>query len=230
MDYIYQGIWKALELILAGDREVFHTALLSLRISSVAILFASLVGIPLGFIIATNDFLGKRALITVFNTLMALPTVVVGLLVYSLISRQGPLSPLGLLFTPGAMIIGQVILASPIVVSLTISAIQAVDPKVRLTALTLGANSWQTAWSIFSEARFPLMAAVIAGFGRVIAEVGCALIVGGNIRGYTRTMTTAIALEVGKGEFSFALALGFILLTLAFSINLCFHYLQAKKT
>jgi tungstate transport system permease protein len=229
MDYILEGVWKAWVLISSFDREVFSIAWLSIEISTAATIFASLIGIPFGFMIGNNNFIGKRALITLFNTLMALPTVVVGLLVYSFISRQGPLGPWELLFTPKAMIIGQVILATPIIISLTISATQGVDPRVRVTALTLGANNLQMAWSILTEARFALMAAIIAGFGRVIAEVGCALVVGGNIRGYTRTMTTAIALEATKGEFGFALALGFILLTLAFSVNIFFHILQAKR-
>lgn len=229
MEYIFEGIWEALRLIFSLDREVFSTVLLSLKISTSATIFASLVGISLGFIIAEHDFWGKRGAITIFNTLMALPTVVVGLLLYSFISRQGPLGPLGLLFTPRAMMIGQFILASPIIVALTISATQGVDPRVKFTAMTLGASSLRTALTVLSEARFALLAAVIAGFGRLIAEVGCALMVGGNIRGYTRTMTTAIALETAKGEFGFGLALGFILLTVAFSVNIFFHWLQSRR-
>jgi tungstate transport system permease protein len=160
---------------------------------------------------------------------MALPTVVVGLLVYSLISRQGPLGPLELLFTPKAMVIGQFILATPIIVALTISATQAIDPRVKITAMTLGAGPLRTAVTVLSEAKFALMAAVVAGFGRVIGEVGCALMVGGNIRGYTRTMTTAISLETAKGEFAFGLALGFILLTVAFVVNILLHRLQSRE-
>ena len=229
MDYILVGIWKACELIFSLDREVFEITLLSLRVSAVATISASLVGIPIGFIIGTEDFFGKRTLITLFNTLMAFPTVVVGLLLYSFISRQGPLGPLGLLFTPWAMVIGQFVLATPIVVALTISATQGIDPRVRLTALSMGANTFQTALTVLSEARFALISAVIAGFGRVITEVGCALMVGGNIRGYTRIMTTAIALETSKGEFAFSLALGLILLMVAFLVNVFFHWLQGRK-
>lgn len=229
MDYILVGIWKACELIFSLDREVFDITLLSLRVSAIATIFASLVGIPIGFIIGTEDFFGKRTLITLFNTLMAFPTVVVGLLLYSLISRQGPLGLLGLLFTPWAMVIGQFVLATPIVVALTISATQGIDPRVRLTALSMGANTFQTARTVLSEARFALISAVIAGFGRIITEVGCALMVGGNIRGYTRIMTTAIALETSKGEFAFSLALGFILLMVAFLVNIFFHWLQGRR-
>jgi tungstate transport system permease protein len=229
MEYILSGIKEALTLILSLDRDVFSTVLLSLRVSTTAILFSSLAGVPLGFLIGSSEFWGKKVIITIFNTLLALPTVVVGLLVYSFISRQGPLGPLGLLFTPNAMVIGQFILATPIIVALTISATQGVDTRVRLTAMTLGAGPLQTTLTVLSEARFALMAAVIAGFGRVIAEVGCALMIGGNIRGYTRIITTAIALETSKGEFGFGLALGFILLIMAFSVNILFHYAQSKK-
>jgi tungstate transport system permease protein len=228
MGYILGGIEDALKLILSLDRDVFSTVLLSLRVSATATLFSSLVGVPLGFVIGSGEFRGKKLLVTIFNTLMAFPTVVVGLLVYSFISRQGPLGPLGLLFTPQAMVIGQFILATPIIVALTISATQGIDPRVKLTAMTLGAGHLRTATTILLEARFALMAAVIAGFGRVIGEVGCAMMVGGNIRGYTRTMTTAIALETAKGEFGFGLSLGFILLVVAFSVNILLHWLQSE--
>jgi tungstate transport system permease protein len=229
MEYILGGMWKALGLIFSLDREIFSIALLSLRVSTIATFLSSLVGVPVGFIIGSSEFWGKKGLTAIFNTLMALPTVVVGLLLYSLISRQGPLGPLELLFTPKAMVIGQFILATPIIVALTISATQAIDPRVKITAMTLGAGPLRTAVTVLSEARFALMAAVVAGFGRVIGEVGCALMVGGNIRGYTRTMTTAIALETAKGEFAFGLALGFILLTIAFFVNIVFHWLQSRE-
>ncbi len=229
MEYILGGMWKALGLIFSLDREIFSISLLSLKVSTIAIFLSSLAGVPLGFIIGSGQFWGKKGLTAIFNTLMALPTVVVGLLVYSLISRQGPLGPLELLFTPKAMVIGQFILATPIIVALTISATQAIDPRVKITAMTLGAGPLRTAVTVLSEAKFALMAAVVAGFGRVIGEVGCALMVGGNIRGYTRTMTTAISLETAKGEFAFGLALGFILLTVAFVVNILLHRLQSRE-
>jgi tungstate transport system permease protein len=229
MEYLWGGIKGAVLLIISWDAEIFRTVLLSLRISLASTLIASLIGIPIGFLISTHEFPLKRPIITVFNTLLSLPTVVVGLFLYSLLSRKGPFGPLGLLFTPTAMVIGQCILATPIIVALTISAIQAMDPRAKITAMTLGAGSLRTALTVLSEARFALTAAVIAGFGRVIAEVGTAMMVGGNIKGYTRTMTTAIALETAKGEFAFGLALGCILLFVAFSINIMFHYFQAKK-
>lgn len=229
MEYIWGGMWKALGLIFSLDREIFSIALLSLKVSTIATFLSSLVGVPLGFIIGSGQFWGKKGLTAIFNTLMALPTVVVGLLVYSLISRQGPLGPLELLFTPKAMVIGQFILATPIIVALTISATQAIDPRVKITAMTLGAGPLRTAVTVLSEAKFALLAAVVAGFGRVIGEVGCALMVGGNIRGYTRTITTAISLETAKGEFAFGLALGFILLTVAFVVNILLHWLQSRE-
>lgn len=229
MEYILEGIWKALRLIFSLDSEIFSIALLSLKVSTTATILSSLIGVPVGFIIGTGEFWGKKVLITIFNTFMAFPTVVVGLLVYSFISRQGPLGPLGLLFTPTAMVIGQFILAAPIIIAFTVSATQGIDPRVKLTAMTLGAGLLRRAITILSEARFALMAAVTAGFGRVIAEVGCALMIGGNIKGYTRTMTTAISLETSKGEFAFGLALGFILLAVAFFVNILLHWLQSRR-
>jgi len=230
MDYLREGLTTALKLIFTFDPEVMNCTWVSLKISSVAIIFASLVGIPLGFLIGSNEFKGKRTVITLFNTMMALPTVVVGLFVFSFISRQGPLGILGLLFTPTAMIIGQFILATPIIIALSISAIQGIDPKVRITAITLGARSYQVVITIMQEARFAIMAALIAGFGRIIGEVGSAMMLGGNIRGYTRSITTAIALETSKGEFSLGLALGIILLTVALSVNIMLRYLQQKTS
>ena len=229
MEYLWGGIQGAIVLIISLDAEVFRTVLLSLRISLLATLLASLIGIPLGFLISAHEFSFKRPIITFFNTLLSLPTVVVGLFLYSLLSNRGPFGPLGLLFTPTAMVIGQFILATPIIVALTISAIQSMDPRAKMTAMTLGAGPVRTAVTVLLEARFALTAAVIAGFGRVIAEVGTAMMVGGNIKGYTRIITTAIALETAKGEFAFALALGCILLFVAFFINVLFQYFQGKR-
>ena len=229
MDYISEGIIRAFQLIISFDPEVMEVVLTSLRVSSSAILLASLVGVPLGILVGFKNFPGKRLVITVLNTLLALPTVVVGLLVYSFISRRGPLGFLDLLFTPNAMIIGQFILVSPIVISLTISAVQGIEGRIRETALTLGAKDWQVAVRTILEARFAVLAAVITAFGRAIAEIGAAIILGGNIKGFTRTITTAIALEHSKGEFGFALALGVILLTVALVINVALQYLQGYR-
>ena len=229
MDYLLDGIVTALQLIVTLDAEVTHCTLVSLQVSAIAILLASLVGLPCSFLIGMYDFQGKKTVITLFNTLMAIPTVVIGLFVFSFISRQGPLGVLGLLFTPAAMVIGQFLLATPIVVALSYAAIQGIDPRVKMTALTLGARSHQVIITLLLEARFAIIAAVIAGFGRVIGEVGSAMMLGGNIRGYTRTISTAIALETSKGEFSLGLALGMILLTVALSVNIALRYLQHKS-
>ena len=229
MVFIIEGIQKAFQLILTLDREIFIIVLVSLRVSLTAVVLASLLGVYLGFLMAVKDYWGKRFSVSLVNTLLALPTVVVGLIVYSLISRRGPLGVFGLLYSPSAMIIGQFILATPIIIALTHSAVQGIDKRVRNTALTLGATESQSAWMVIKEARYAVLAAVITGFGRVIAEVGAAMMLGGNIKGSTRTMTTAIALETSKGEFGFGIALGIILLIIAFSINTLLHYFQSKK-
>jgi|Deesub1362A_J573_1020465.scaffolds.fasta_scaffold00592_5 tungstate transport system permease protein len=228
MDFLLDAFFLAVDRILSLDPEVLRTVWTSLRVSLTAVCLATLSGIPLGFLLATRSFPGHGACCVLFHTLMALPTVVVGLLVYGLFSRQGPLGCLGLLYTPWAMILAQWILSFPILVSLSLSAIQALDPRVQPTALTLGATPIQATWALLREARYGLGAAVAAGFARVITEVGAAMMVGGNIRGYTRTLTTAIALETAKGEFSLSLALGMILLALAFGINGLLHHLRSR--
>lgn len=228
MSYLIDGFREALRLMLNCDPEVLGISLVSIKIATASTLIASAVGVPLGFSIASREFHGKGLVITVFNTLLALPTVVVGLMVYSLLSRQGPLGSLNLLFTPLAMIIGQFVLAMPIITALSISAIQHVDRRARDTALTLGASESQAARVVLSEGRFALLAAIIAGFGRVFAEVGVSMMLGGNIRFYTRNIPTAIALETGRGEFALAIALGLILLTVAFGINILFQCLQRR--
>ena len=226
MEYLIGALTEAVKLIVSFDREVLSIAFLSLKVAGTATLLAAILGIPLAYVIATRDFPLRGAVLTIFNTLMALPTVLVGLLGYSFLSRKGPLGFLDLLFTPSGIIIGDLILAFPLVVALTIAAVDSVDERARLTALNLGASGMQVAFTVLMEARYALTAAVINGFGRVIAEVGSAMMLGGNIRGYTRTMTTAIALETSKGDFSVAIALGLLLLGLALSINLVFRRLQ----
>jgi len=226
MTYLTEAFTGAFHLIFSLDREIFSIALLSLRVAGTATVMATLLGVPFAYVIATREFPGKSALLTIFNTLMALPTVVIGLFTYSFLSRKGPLGFLDLLFTPTGIVIGDVILAFPLIVGLTVAAVNAVDDRARLTAMSLGATSRQTSWTVLLEARFALMAAVINGFGRVIAEVGSAMMLGGNIRGYTRTLTTAIALESSKGEFAFGMALGLILLAVALSVNLLFRRFQ----
>jgi tungstate transport system permease protein len=228
MDYLTDSLLTAVELIIGFDREIRMTVWASLYTSSCAIGLAALLGVPAGLWLGIGRFRGRRLLITLLNTLMALPTVVVGLVLFGLFSRQGPLGPLGLLFTPLAMIAGQVVVATPIVANLVLAAVAGADPRIINTALTLGASRRQAARQLLREIRFGVMAALIAGFGRVIAEVGVAMMLGGNIRGTTRTMTTAIALETSKGEFAFGLALGLVLLGVALLVNLGLNLVQQR--
>ncbi len=228
MGYLGDSLLTAIELIFSFDREVQMTVWTSLYTSSCAIVLASLLGVPVGLWLGLGRFRGRRLLLTLLNTLMALPTVVVGLVLFGLFSRQGPLGPLGLLFTPWAMIAGQTVLAVPIVANLVLTAVTGADERIINTALTLGATRLQAAVQLLREIRFGVMAAVIAGFGRVIAEVGVAMMLGGNIRNSTRTMTTAIALETSKGEFAFGLALGLVLLGVALLINFGLNLLQQR--
>ena len=196
----------------------------SLRFSLASAVIACVPGIPLAVFIALTRFRGRRALLAVLSSLMALPTVVVGLLVYSLISRAGPLGPLGLLFTPRAVIIGQAILAFPIVLSMTASSLSSLDPLFPEVLTTLGASRRRILWMSVREARGAVLSASLAAFGRVVGEVGAAMMLGGNIRLYTRTITTAIALETSKGEFEQGLALGVILMVLALGVNALLHW------
>ena len=228
MEFLLDSFYSAILLIASWNKEVVDIVSVSLRVSGSSTLLASIMGVPLGFIIAFNRFFGKRMLITSLNTLLALPTVVIGLFVYAFISRRGIFGPFDLLYTQSAMIIGQTILILPVVTTFTIAAISRIDERYRKTAMTLGANSIQTAGIIFREARFGIVAAIIAAFGRVISEVGISMMLGGNARGFTRTMTTAMALEYDKGEFTLAIALGIILLGLSFGINLLFHFFQGR--
>jgi tungstate transport system permease protein len=228
MEFLTDSFYSAILLIASWNKELTEIVSVSIRVSGSSTLLASLMGVPLGFIIAFNRFSGKPILITLLNTLLALPTVVIGLFVYAFISRKGIFGPADLLYTPGAIIIGQTILILPLVATFTIAAISRIDERYRKTALTLGANNLQTAVIVFKEARFAVVAAVIAAFGRVISEVGISMMLGGNAKGFTRTMTTAMALEYDKGEFTLAIALGIILLTLSFGINMLFHFVQGR--
>lgn len=228
MDFYSESLTTALQLIASRDPDVVSAVTVSIVVSLWSTLFAALAGVPAGVAVAVAEFPGKRAVVTLLNTLMALPTVVVGLFVYSLISRQGPLGEFGLLFTPWAMVVGQTLLAIPIVANLTMSAIKGADPRIVPTALTLGAGPFESIRRLVLEMRFGIMAALIAAFGRVIAEVGVAMMLGGNIRGHTRTMTTAIAMETGKGEFSLGLALGLILMAVALVVNMALNALQQR--
>jgi tungstate transport system permease protein len=222
------GLRRALALLLRGDPEVLGIAALSLRVALVATLLACFVGIPIGFVLGTTRFRGRRTALTVLNTMLAFPTVLVGLLVWLLLARSGPLGDLGLLYTWWAIVLAEILLAAPIAGALTAAAVQGVDPRVRRTALTLGASPLRAHWVVAREARFALSSAVVVTFGRVLAEVGAAMIVGGNIRHHTRTLTTAVALATSQGDFALAIALGLVLLALAFTVNVVLHMLQGR--
>ena len=228
MDSILNGFTQAFSLILHLDPVLFGIIMLSLKVSGLALLIATAFGLPTGALLGLKRFPGRGLAINIANTFMGLPPVVVGLFVYLLLSRRGPLGFMGLLYSPSAMIIAQTILAIPIVTALCQSAIVNVDPIIRQAARTLGATPRQVTITIIKEARYGILSAIIAAFGRVMAEVGSILIVGGNIAGYTRVMTTTIALETDKGNFELALALGIILLAISFSINFMLHAVQKK--
>ena len=219
---------KAFFLILHLDKELQGIIFLSIKVSGTALVVATLAGLPLSTILAFKKFPLRGLIISILNTFMGLPPVVVGLFVYLLISRSGPLGFLSLLYTPVAMIIAQSILVFPIVTALSHSAILGVDPVVKQAAETLGATSLQLALTVVGEARYGIMSAVIAAFGRVMAEVGAILIVGGNIAGFTRVMTTTIAMETDKGNFELALALGILLLSISLLVNTLLHSVQRK--
>jgi tungstate transport system permease protein len=228
MDFLAEGFRRALALLLSGDAEVFGIALLTLKVAVVATIVACGVGLPVGYFLATRRFWGRRAALTAVNTALAFPTVVVGLLLYGLLSRRGPLGGLEWLYTWQAIVIGDVLLAFPIAAALSAAAVQGVDPRVRRTAETLGAGRWRTAWTVAREARFALAAVITAAFGQVVAEIGAAMIVGGNIRGSTRTLTTAVALYTSQGDFGLALALGLVLIAMALVVNVALQVLQGR--
>lgn len=226
MSPIVDGLLKAFWLIATLDREIYEIMFLSLWVSGIAVAVGALFGIPLGATVGLKEFLGRKLFVNIVNTLMGLPPVVVGLVVYLLLSTSGPLGPFQLLYTPEAMIIAQLIMVLPIAMGVTISAVGAVSKSIRERALSLGATGWQLTLTILREARIGLLTGIIVSFGAAISEVGAVMIVGGNIRWATRVLTTAIVLETELGEFGLALALGIILLVLSFLINLVLTYLQ----
>jgi tungstate transport system permease protein len=225
---IWQGLVKAIELIVTLDPEVMEIAGRSLAISLSATLLATIICLPLGSLIQFNRFVGKRTLINLVQTFYSIPTVVVGLFVFLLFSRAGPLGGLNLLFTPTVMVIGQMVLIAPVLLGLTISALSGVDKAITETARSLGASDFQTVTLVLKEARFAVIAAVLLAFGRAISEVGLALMVGGNIKGFTRVFTTAISLETSKGDIELAIALGIILILIALIINIVLNRLQQR--
>ena len=228
MTEIWQGLIKAIELIVSLDPEVMEIAGRSLTISITSALLASLICIPLASLIHFHHFRGKRILINVIQAFFSLPSVSVGLFVFVLFSRAGPIGGVNILFTPTIMVIGQMILVTPILLGLTISALSGVDKSIRDTALSLGASDFQAIVIVLKEARYAVVAAVIMGFGRAISEVGCALMIGGNIRGFTRVLTTAMSLETSKGELELSIALGIILILIALVINIVLNRLQQR--
>lgn len=220
---------QALQLLLSGDPKLWSIVIISFSVSLKAIVLTTPLALLVAFALNHGNFPGIRFIVAVFNSLLSVPTVVIGLLLYVLLSRQGPFGDLRLLFTQTAMVIGQMFLCFPILVALGYAAIQAADQRVWETARTLGAPSWFSMLTVFYEVRFGLLAAVLTGFGRIISEVGISMMVGGNIMGYTRNITTAIALETSKGEFAQGIALGLVLLTLAFLLTVFLSYIQGKK-
>lgn len=220
----------AFRMLLTLDPRVVEPAFMSLRVSLLATVLASMLGIPIGFVVATGRFRGRGGVRLLLNTLTAVPTVVVGLLTYAVLSRRGLLGHLGLLYTPSAMVIGETILVTPLMAALTVAVVGGADPRLAETALTLGASRWHAALTVLAEVRLGILGALAATFGRLISELGVALMVGGNIEGATRTMTTAIALETGKGEFALGFALGLLLLAMALVVNLIVTLLSPGRT
>ena len=229
MELVVQGIIKAFELLISFDPEVMGITWLSLKISGTATFISLFIGVSTGTIVALTSFPGRKLVVTLINTGMGLPPVVVGLFVTILIWRNGPLGFLDILYTPYAMIIAQAIIATPIVMGISLAAIQNLPPNLRLQILSLGASRLQMVWILVKESKLPLMAAVMAGFGGVISEVGASIMVGGNIKGYSRVLTTATVMETGKGNFDIAIALGIILLLLAFMVNLFLTHVQQRQ-
>jgi tungstate transport system permease protein len=229
MDLIWEGLRKALELLLTLDPEVLRITLLSLEVSGLATLISLVIGLGVAIPVALNEFPGKRLAIALLNTGMGLPPVVVGLFVTVLLWRNGPLGFLEILYTPAAMILAQAVIASPIIAGISLSALQHLPPGLRLQILALGASRPQMVWMLLKEARLPLLAAVMAGFGGVISEVGASIMVGGNIKGQTRVLTTATVMETSKGNFEVAFALSILLLVLAFTVNAVLTHLQQRN-
>ena len=230
MSEIFQGFLQALGLVVAFDADLMHIVALSFQVSGVAVLIASVLGLPFGAWLALARFPGRQSLIAVLNGMMGLPPVVIGLLIYLLLSRAGPLGPLGILFTPAAMMLAQAVLIFPIIAALARQVIEDAWSEYREQLVSLNASQWQSANALLWDMRFTLLTSVLAGFGRAIAEVGAVMIVGGNIDGVTRVMTTAIALETSKGDLALALALGMVLIALIMIVNGAAQLIKARAT
>jgi tungstate transport system permease protein len=229
MQVIYEGIIQAFRLIFSLDADLIEILFMSLKVTGTATVVAMLLGLPLGAFLGLTDFKGRKFLVVLTNTGMALPPVVVGLFVYLMLSRYGPLGNLNIMYTPQAMIVAEIIIATPMVVGVTLAAVQALDPKLIAQIVSLGATRFQLFVKVVKEARLGLLAAIAAGFGAIISEVGAVLMVGGNIKGATRVLTTAIVMETRQGHTAIAIALSLILLTLAFTINWFITFAQQRK-
>jgi tungstate transport system permease protein len=229
LDVLVEGVRQAIELLLGGDREILAVLWLSLQVSATATLIALLLGIPAGAALALTRFPGRTLVVSAVNTGMGLPPVVVGLFVTIMLWRSGPLGNWEILYTPAAIILAQAVIASPIVTGITLAAVQNVPAKFRLQLIALGASRSQMVWVTLREARLPMLAAVMAGFGGVISEIGASMMVGGNIKGHTRTLTTAMVLETGRGNFEIAIALSILLMALVFGINWALTAVQQRR-
>jgi tungstate transport system permease protein len=228
MGEISQGFLQAIRLILGGDPALLEIVSLTLKVTGVALTLSALVGVPLGSFMGLRRFVGRRLVIAMLYTGMGFPPVVVGLFVYLMLSRSGPLGNLGWLFTPKAMVVSQTIISFPLVAGFTMAAVMGVDPNLRQQVMALGATEWQATLTILREARIGVVVSVIAGFGSIISEVGSVMLVGGNIEGSTRTLTTAIVLETRKGDFQLAIALGIVVLALSFLANFLMLRFQGR--
>ncbi|MBI2940573.1 MAG: ABC transporter permease [Chloroflexi bacterium] len=228
MDLIWRGLLKAVELVVSGDPEVWRITFLTLRVSGTATLISVLLGVPAGVLLALGRFPGRRLLVSLVNTGMGLPPVVVGLWVSILLWRYGPLGFLGLMYTPTAMVVAQCAIAMPLVTGFTLAGIQQLNPKLRLQILALGASHGQLYWLLIREARLSILAAIMAGFGGVVSEVGASMMVGGTVRGQTRVLTTATVMEVSRGNLDVALALSVLLLALAWGVTYALTSLQQR--
>ncbi|AGK55522.1 ABC transporter permease [Bacillus sp. 1NLA3E] len=229
MDLLFEGLKKAFEMVLTGDSEILAITLLTLKVSFTAIFFSMLIGIPIGILLGLTNFPGKKLLLVLVNIGMGLPPVVAGLWITITLWRSGPMGDFALLYTPTAIVLAQILVSLPIVTGLTSTAFQQIDPKLLLQIKALGATKGQTVWLLLKETKIAIFAAIIAGLGRILAEVGAAMMVGGNLLGETRILTTSIVMEVSKGNFDIAIALSFILMTMAFLITFCLTFLQQRK-
>ena len=228
MNFLFDGFLQAIKLLASGDAVTFSAMLATVKVSSYSITASLCIGVPLGFCLGYFDFKTKKSIRTLVDTLMALPTVFIGLLVYAVITNRGPMGQFGLLFTLPGIAIGQTILALPIVIGLTATAVERMDEKLTIAIMSMGANRKQLFFSSLWEARHGILAGAIAAYGRVMTEVGISMMVGGNIKWHTRTITTAIALETNKGQFGMGIALGLVLLAIAFFVNLSVSFLRRR--